>query len=210
MVPRGSGQVYVGATNRISATPGAAQGPTGGEVHALLHAACHELHTGLRVAEITRISHGARPLTADGHPLIGTTELAGLLIATGTYRNGVLLAPAIADVICAQLTGETVDAELSNPFGPTDRIRAGAPSQQRHIIDRGATHLVSTLLDPGGHLPYERQRELVSFIGGLLAIALTDDAQVIGQRNRARALLCALPQNEAIVQMFYEFSDNAV
>lgn len=209
MIPRSSGNVYVGATNRISTTPGAGTGPTGGEVHALLHAACHELHTGLRVAEIRGIRHGMRPLTADSYPLIGRTGLPGLLIATGTYRNGVLLAPAIADVISSQLAGETLDGDLTNPFAPVDTFRTDQPPLRQQIIDQGAVHLASMLMDPGGHLPYERQRELAGFLGALLAIALTDDPQAIGRRDRARALLHSLPQNEAIVQMFYEFSDNA-
>ncbi len=168
MVPRNTGHVYVGATNRISATPGAEPGPTGGELHALLHAACHGLHAGLRAAEIQAIQHGMRPLTADGYPLIGQTGLDGLHIATGTYRNGVLLAPAIAEVISAQLAGLIPDPELAHPFDPARATRADRVPPWPQIIERDVVHLASMLTDPGGRLPYDRQRELAGFLSTLL------------------------------------------
>ena len=150
-----------------------------------------------------------RPLTADGYPLIGQTGLDGLHIATGTYRNGVLLAPAIAEVISAQLAGLIPDPELAHPFDPARATRADRVPPWPQIIERGAVHLASMLTDPGGQLPYDRQRELAGFLSTLLRIALTDDPQAAGHRDRARALLSHLPQEEAIVQMFYEFSESA-
>jgi glycine oxidase len=47
---------------------------------------------------------GLRPATPDGMPIIGrSAKMAGLVYATGHYRNGVLLAPltarAVADLI---------------------------------------------------------------------------------------------------------------
>jgi len=41
----------------------------------------------------------------DDRPLIGELE-NGLLVATGHYRNGILLAPATAEVVAALLCGE--------------------------------------------------------------------------------------------------------
>jgi glycine oxidase len=39
---------------------------------------------------------GIRPGTRDGLPVIGETAIPGVFAAMGMYRNGVLLAPAVA------------------------------------------------------------------------------------------------------------------
>ena len=39
-------------------------------------------------------------------PLLGHGTLDGLIVATGHYRNGILLAPITADVVAALVTGE--------------------------------------------------------------------------------------------------------
>ena len=48
-----------------------------------------------------RIEHwaGLRPGTPDDMPLIGETVVPGLFVAGGQYRNGILLAPAIAEAL---------------------------------------------------------------------------------------------------------------
>jgi glycine oxidase len=61
---------------------------------------------------------GIRPATADSLPLLGS--LPGQphsLLATGHYRNGILLAPATAHVMAQTITGETPSIDLS-PFVP--------------------------------------------------------------------------------------------
>jgi glycine oxidase len=50
-------------------------------------------------AEIIETWAGLRPGTPDGLPIIGKTTVEGLIVATGHYRNGVLLAPATAAVV---------------------------------------------------------------------------------------------------------------
>ncbi|MBI3655905.1 MAG: FAD-dependent oxidoreductase [Acidobacteria bacterium] len=42
---------------------------------------------------------GLRPCTDDHRPLIGCTEMPGLLLATGHGRNGILLAPITAELV---------------------------------------------------------------------------------------------------------------
>jgi glycine oxidase len=60
---------------------------------------------------------GLRPGTPDNAPLIGSTALDGLLVATGHYRNGVLLTPITADAMSDLLaTGST--PSLVEPFSP--------------------------------------------------------------------------------------------
>jgi glycine oxidase len=61
---------------------------------------------------------GLRPATPDGLPLLGILpNHPHHLLATGHYRNGILLAPATAHVIAQLLTGETLSMDLS-PFRP--------------------------------------------------------------------------------------------
>jgi glycine oxidase len=50
-------------------------------------------------SEIIETWAGLRPGTPDGLPIIGKTSIEGLIVATGHYRNGVLLAPATAAVV---------------------------------------------------------------------------------------------------------------
>ena len=46
---------------------------------------------------------GLRPGTPDNLPLIGPGALDGLVLATGHYRNGILLAPLTADAVAELL-----------------------------------------------------------------------------------------------------------
>ena len=56
---------------------------------------------------------GLRPASADALPYIGATALAGLYLASGHFRNGVLLAPLTADIVAALVTGEAVPVDVS-------------------------------------------------------------------------------------------------
>jgi glycine oxidase len=109
VVPRPDGRVVVGATSERSGfdesrTPEARQ-------H-LLDAATRLLPAIGGIAEAEHCV-GFRPATPDGLPLIGATGLGGLLVATGHYRNGILLAPVTADAVAALLTGEEPPPELA-------------------------------------------------------------------------------------------------
>ncbi|MES2392910.1 MAG: FAD-dependent oxidoreductase [Acidobacteriota bacterium] len=49
---------------------------------------------------------GVRPMTADGMPLLGTSQVAGEFYAVGHGRNGILLAPATAVVMADLIEGK--------------------------------------------------------------------------------------------------------
>jgi glycine oxidase len=70
---------------------------------------------------------GLRPATADNGPVAGPAGPAGLLVATGHYRNGILLSPVTADALAAWLTGQEVATEWK-PFSP-QRFLAEAVSR---------------------------------------------------------------------------------
>nr|WP_107907390.1 glycine oxidase ThiO [Streptomyces chartreusis] len=103
LVPRENGELVVGAT---SEELGWDTTVTAGGVYELLRDA-HELVPGITELPLTETRAGLRPASPDNAPLLGPTELAGLSLATGHYRNGVLLTPVTGDAMAHVLaTGE--------------------------------------------------------------------------------------------------------
>lgn len=104
VVPRASGEVVVGATSDEGAAPGRTRA---GDVFALLRDA-RALVPGLDELPLVDVTTRARPATPDHRPLIGPSRVAGLLLATGHHRNGILQTPLTAATLDALLTGEAV------------------------------------------------------------------------------------------------------
>lgn len=205
VVPRGGTSFYLGATNRVSATPGAEGGATAGELHNLLHSAIHELNVGYRTATVLKAQHGARPLSSDGFPLIGATGAEGVLVATGTYRNGILMAPLIAKIVLAELQAGGEGPE--NPFSPVADWRQSRQNFKGpgELLEQGLQHLASFLLEPGGRMPYDRQRELSDFLAGLSAVLVDPSDR---QRNEILRALTATPIPEVVPQVFYDIVES--
>ena len=90
MVPRADGRLIVGATVEERGFDTAV---TAGGVHELLREAYRALPE-IAELELERDVAGLRPGTPDNAPLIGPGAADGLLLATGHFRNGILLAPA--------------------------------------------------------------------------------------------------------------------
>ncbi|MGA5361619.1 glycine oxidase ThiO [Streptomyces purpurascens] len=113
LVPRESGELVIGATSEET---GWDTTVTAGGVYELLRDA-HELVPGITELPFTETRAGLRPGSPDNAPLLGPTGLEGLLLATGHYRNGVLLTPVTGDAMAHVLaTGEL--PEEARPFTP--------------------------------------------------------------------------------------------
>jgi glycine oxidase len=113
LVPRENGELVIGAT---SEELGWDTTVTAGGVYELLRDA-HELVPGITELPLTETRAGLRPGSPDNAPLLGPTELTGLVLATGHYRNGVLLTPITGDAMAHVLTtGELPD--VARPFTP--------------------------------------------------------------------------------------------
>jgi glycine oxidase len=71
------------------------------------------------VAELELVETLARcrPGTPDNGPLIGSSPLPGLLMATGHFRGGILLAPATSDAI-HRLVSDLPVSGVVEPFAP--------------------------------------------------------------------------------------------
>jgi glycine oxidase len=103
LVPRGDGRIVVGATQLER---GFDSTVTAGGVLELLREAYRVLP---EVAELELLETRAsfRPGTPDNRPLIGPGALDGLVLATGHYRNGILLTPLTAELVAGHLVGVT-------------------------------------------------------------------------------------------------------
>jgi glycine oxidase len=113
LVPRADGRLVVGATVEER---GFDLQVTAGGVHELLREAYRTL-PDVAELELAEMLAGLRPGTPDNAPLIGPGALDGLVLATGHYRNGILLTPLTADVVAAMLAAEPLppDAHPAHP-----------------------------------------------------------------------------------------------
>jgi glycine oxidase len=103
LVPRENGELVVGATQEEL---GPDTRVTAGGLWELLRDA-RTLVPGITELEFTEAVARLRPGTPDNGPVLGPCAADGLVLATGHFRNGVLLAPVTADVITAYLeTGQ--------------------------------------------------------------------------------------------------------
>jgi glycine oxidase len=95
VVPRNDGRIIAGST---SEHVGFEKKTTTDGIQQILNAAI-ELAPVLANATIADAWSGLRPDTPDHLPILGPAEPEGLWIATGHYRNGILLAPGTAKVM---------------------------------------------------------------------------------------------------------------
>ena len=114
-VPRADGRLIVGATVEEQ---GFDTSVTAGGVLELLREAYRLLPDAAEM-ELVEAMAGLRPGTPDNLPLIGPGALEGLILATGHYRNGILLAPWTADAV----------AELIERKDLPDRFAAASPAR---------------------------------------------------------------------------------
>jgi glycine oxidase len=121
LVPRADGEIVVGATQEEL---GYDTTITAGGIWELLRDA-HELLPGITELEFVEVSAGLRPGSPDNAPILGPAALAGLFLATGHFRHGVLLTPVTGDVMAEVLTGGELPA-VAQAFTP-DRFDKGAP-----------------------------------------------------------------------------------
>jgi glycine oxidase len=115
LVPRRDGRLVVGATVEER---GFDIQVTAGGVHELLREAYRALPE-VSEMELVETIAGLRPGTPDNAPLIGPWGPKGLLVATGHYRNGILMAPLTAAAIVALLSSEP----------PPPSVRAAHPGR---------------------------------------------------------------------------------
>ncbi len=114
LVPRSDGRIVAGSTSEDA---GFHKSVTAGGVRKIVEAGL-ELCADLGSAEILETWSGLRPGTPDDLPILGLTNLEGLILATGHYRNGILLAPVTAKLVKEwAIDGRTTfDTQPFSPF----------------------------------------------------------------------------------------------
>ncbi|HET6911575.1 MAG TPA: glycine oxidase ThiO [Mycobacteriales bacterium] len=113
LVPRADGELIVGASSEEA---GYDEAPRAGVIYELLRDA-QALLPGVMEMQWREVSTGLRPGTPDNAPLIGPASIEGLVLATGHYRNGVLLAAVTAEAVARVVLDGSVP-EWAAPFGP--------------------------------------------------------------------------------------------
>jgi glycine oxidase len=113
LVPRADGELVVGATQEERDD----RDVTAGAVHDLLRDAVIAL-PAISELILAEANAGLRPGSEDNGPIVGRAGPGQpLIVATGHFRNGILLSAATADAVAALLTGRDPDPAWT-PFRP--------------------------------------------------------------------------------------------
>ena len=114
LVPRRDGRILAGATVEDA---GFDKGVTASGIK-FLRGNAFEIAPRLADLPVAEKWAGLRPLAPDGFPVLGAfPEIENLFIATGHYRNGILLAPLTAEILANKLTGNS-ESEYLEIFSP--------------------------------------------------------------------------------------------
>ena len=119
LVPRTNGEVVVGASSEEAGFDIRART---GAVYELLRDAT-ALVPELSEMTFAEVSTSVRPGSPDNAPIIGPTRLDGFVVATGHYRNGILLTPVTGDEV-ATIVADGKVPDILAAFSPD---RFGAP-----------------------------------------------------------------------------------
>ena len=110
LVPRRNGRLIIGATSEKVAWQ---TGNTPQGLQTLFERATR-LYPPLADWEIEEMWWGFRPGTADELPILGRSSCDNLILATGHYRNGILLAPVTASLIADLVINDKVNPILTH------------------------------------------------------------------------------------------------
>jgi glycine oxidase len=141
--PQAHGYTVVGASNFIS--PVAEEHVRLTSIHTLITAAIEQINARYYRAQLVRVNVGWRPTSADTLPLIGKTSIQGLVVATGTKRDGLHCSPVISDHVSDLVLGRTpkLDLSLFRPERPLTRVLtrdAAINTAVRHSINAAYQH----------------------------------------------------------------------
>jgi glycine oxidase len=117
LVPRSDGRILAGATVEDA---GYDKRTDAGTIQRMHQAAIH-LVPALAQARMLEAWAGLRPGSPDNLPILGATSTPGYFVATGHFRDGILLAPITAQVMAQMVTGGNSDYDIS-AFSP-ERFR---------------------------------------------------------------------------------------
>jgi len=109
IVPRTDRRIVVGST----AEEAGFDKRTDPEVIQRMRQAAIDLIPALERARILEAWAGLRPGTPDGLPILGSATAPGYFVATGHFRDGILLAPITAQLMTQVIMGKNLDYDIS-------------------------------------------------------------------------------------------------
>jgi glycine oxidase len=113
IVPRSNGRMLIGSTVEEAGFDKRTDAAT----IQRLHDAALGLVPSLQEARVIEAWAGLRPGTPDNLPILGETCTAGYFVATGHFRDGILLAPVTAKIMARAISGEKPAHDIS-AFSP--------------------------------------------------------------------------------------------
>ena len=108
LIPRSDGRLVIGATQEEVGF----DKQTLPETIQKLRQAAMNLVPKLAEARILEAWAGLRPGTPDGLPILGATPTPGYFVATGHFRDGILLAPVTAKLMAQMILGRKPEVDL--------------------------------------------------------------------------------------------------
>ena len=132
LVPRQDNRVIVGSTIEYV---GFHKGITAGGIESLL-ASAMRLVPALEQFEVVETWSGLRPDTPDHLPVLGPSAIENLYLATGHFRNGILLAPITAKLLAECIMKGRAPEELE-PFSSARFDKIGRGDQDATAVRPG-------------------------------------------------------------------------
>jgi len=113
LIPRSNGRILAGTTVEEAGFDRRTDVATIQRLHHAAIAIVPALHNGKMLEDWA----GLRPGTPDSLPILGETATRGYYVATGHFRDGILLAPITAQIMAEVITGTGCNYDLT-PFSP--------------------------------------------------------------------------------------------
>jgi glycine oxidase len=196
VVPRRGGLIYLGATNRFSIAPSEEASPTVGELNPLLAQAAQQINAGVRTAGVRATAVGHRPLTLDRLPIVGRIRPPSILVASGTYRNGVVLAPLIARLIAEEIDCPGVHAR--HPLAPSRPISNAYRESPGEWLAQSADAMVESLLEMQQNSHLQFQESMHAFVYAALGALIGEDAALAPVADKVKRFVSRVPIEEAL------------
>lgn len=109
LVPRSDGRILIGATVEEAGFDKRTDAAT---IHGL-HQAGIQLFPALHEGRMLEAWAGLRPASPDNLPILGATHIDGYFVATGHFRDGILLTPITAHVMSQLITRQHLEYDIS-------------------------------------------------------------------------------------------------
>lgn len=109
LVPRSDGRLLIGATVEEAGF----DKRTVADTIQQMHRAAMAMIPALASCRVLESWAGLRPGTPDDLPILGSTHTPGYFVATGHFRDGILLAPVTAHVMAQAVTGVAPEYDIA-------------------------------------------------------------------------------------------------